>query len=33
MLWYSAITHQWDLLGYIVIAFVLLLVVMYLFER
>ena len=25
MLWYSAITHQWDLLGYIAIAFVLLL--------
>jgi hypothetical protein len=33
MLSYSIFTHQWDMLGYIVIAFVLLLVVMYLFER
>lgn len=33
MLWYSAITHQWDLLGYIAVAFVLLLVVMHYFEK
>lgn len=33
MMWYGIITHQWDLLIYVAIAFVLLLVVIESFEK